>query len=194
MKKIIALLLALVLALSLVACGSSAPSTSGAASSEIAEEVPSSDSEPAEPESQPEETPAEGGSDVTVATMLSQDFVVLLEEGEKSALEIAEGIIGNEEIPFGPVAVEVAEGYLPGFTEDITGFEEGATFAPMIGSIPFVGYVFRLADEDTAKAFMENLKEKADTRWNICTEADEIVSYQHGSWVYFAMGPTSFED
>lgn len=188
MKKLIAILMALVLALSLVACGSKAPAASS--SSEAAsEEVSSAETESTEPESQPQQD----GSDETVATMLSRDFDTLTEQGGMTAVEMAENIIANEAIPFGPVAMEVEEGYLPGFTEDITGFEEGATFAPMIGSIPFVGYVFRLADADTAKAFLDNLMEKADTRWNICTEADEIVSRQNGDWVYFAMGPTSFE-
>lgn len=42
------------------------------------------------------------------------------------------------------ISMPVEEGPLNGFTGEIKGFEEAAVFSPMIGSIPFIGYVFKL--------------------------------------------------
>lgn len=110
------------------------------------------------------------------------------------AEELADKIITNEMIPFAGMAMAVEPGYLNGFTEEIDGFENGAVFGPMIGSIPFVGYVFYLEDGADVKAFVNNLKEKGDLRWNICTEADEMVCEAEGNKVFFVMCPTSLDE
>lgn len=107
-----------------------------------------------------------------------------------SAEELANEIISQEMIPFAGMAMAVEPGYLTGFTEEISGFAEGATFGPMIGSIPFVGYVFYLEDGADVEAFVKNLKDKGDLRWNICTEADEMVCDAVGNKVFFVMCPT----
>ena len=57
----------------------------------------------------------------------------------------------------------------------------------MIGTIPFVGYVFTVSDGGDVDAFVENLKNTADMRWNICTEADEMVVQAEGNRVFFVM-------
>lgn len=107
--------------------------------------------------------------------------------------ELANQIIANPVIQFSPVVMPVEAGYLPGFTTEISGFKSAATFAPMIGSIPFVGYVFDLESEDDVNAFMATLKDTSDPRWNVCVEADETVMGNYGTKVFFVMCPTSIE-
>ena len=60
----------------------------------------------------------------------------------------------------------------------------------MIGSIPFVGYVFQTDDAD---ALMAKLNATADPRWNICTEAAETVCIKQGNYVFFTMCPDEEE-
>ena len=66
-------------------------------------------------------------------------------------------------------------------------------FAPMIGTIPFVGYVFTLDEGADVDAFMQVLSDNADPRWNICTEAEETVIESADSMVFFVMCPAQFE-
>ena len=42
---------------------------------------------------------------------------------------------------------------------EITGFEQCVMFGPMIGTIPFIGYIFKLADGADVEAFKTVLKE-----------------------------------
>ena len=67
-------------------------------------------------------------------------------------------------------------------------------FAPMIGTIPFIGYVFTLSDASQASSLIATLKANADLRWNICTSADEMVAGSSGNKVFFVMSPISFEE
>ena len=88
----------------------------------------------------------------------------------------------------------MVEGWLNGFdAESITGFSECAMFAPMIGTIPFVGYVFDMPDAESAEALIDVLTENADPRWNICTEAEETVTGTAEDKVFFVMCPKSME-
>lgn len=82
------------------------------------------------------------------------------------------------------VKMDISEGYLDGFTDQISGFTSGVKFSPMIGAIPFVGYIFETESPDE---LLTCLKEKADPAWNICTEADETVSAVKGNLVFFLM-------
>ena len=112
-----------------------------------------------------------------------------------SALSVAESLAANPaiKVPVGAMAIE--PGYLTGFDNaEIKGFKEGAVFMPMIGTIPFVGYVFTLESAADAPAFIANLKSAANLRWNICTSADEMVAGSSGNKVFFVMCPTSFEE
>lgn len=93
-------------------------------------------------------------------------------------------LLNKVEVPYSLAKVEVSEGYLSGFDEEITGFQKGVMFSPMIGTIPFVGYVF---ETDDADALLSLLKEKANPAWNVCTEADETVSTSRGQLVFFLM-------
>ena len=79
---------------------------------------------------------------------------------------------------------EVEPGWLNGFSEDVTGFAKGVVVAPIIGSIPYVAYVFESEDPE---ALLKELDEKHNMRWNICTEADEKVSAIKGNLVFYIM-------
>ena len=60
----------------------------------------------------------------------------------------------------------------------------------MIGTIPFVAYIFEV---DNPKEFASTLKEQANLRWNICTEADEMQTSIVDNYVFFVMSPSNFE-
>lgn len=82
------------------------------------------------------------------------------------------------------VTMDVGPGYLDGFDDEIKGFTKGTKFSPMIGAIPFVGYVFETDDPD---ALLASLKASANLRWLVCAEADEQVSDISGNLVFFLM-------
>ena len=224
MKKLLSLILALMLAFSLAACtekkSEEAVNPSGnevveneeagkepevkpeeekeEEKEELSEEKPEAKPEEtpeAKPEVKPETNPEEKPEEPkTVGQTLLSAFKKSATDSS-SALSIAEALITNEVIVFGGGAVPVEEGYLVGFENaEIKGFSEGAMFAPMIGTIPFVGYVFTLANGTNAADFIATLKESANLRWNICTSADEMVTGSQGNKVFFVMCPTSFEE
>ena len=168
MKKIFCLMLAVMMLLSMVACGSKSGK----------EEV----------EQDPEPT--------TVGTFLRKDFKDrLAENADLTAQELADALLTNEHILFAGAAMPVEPGLLMGFDNaEITGFSEGVMFAPMIGTIPFLGYVFVLDEGTDADAFVKNLEDNANPRWNICTEAEETVTGKVGNKVFFVMCPTTMEE
>ncbi len=113
----------------------------------------------------------------------------------KSGEALANSILSIPEIEFSPVVMSVEEGMLTGFgNNEIKGFKSATTFAPMIGSIPFVGYVFELENAADTASFISTLKANANLRWNVCTEADEMITGSVGNKVFFVMCPTDFED
>jgi hypothetical protein len=139
------------------------------------------------PEVKPESTPA------TLGNTLLADFKAKAEG--KNTQQIADALLANPAIKFSGGAAPVEEGLLSGFgNTEITGFKSGTMFAPMIGSIPFVGYIFELENSADVPAFISKLKNNADLRWNICVEADEMVTGSVGSKVFFVMCPTTLED
>lgn len=111
-----------------------------------------------------------------------------------SPQEMADALLTNEEIQFSGATMEVKEGMLTGFDGEISGFEQGVMFAPMIGSIPFVGYIFKVADGQDVDAFAETLKTNANPRWNVCTEADETLVEASGNTIFFLMCPKELEE
>ena len=135
-------------------------------------------------------------ADGSVAQALLADFEAQVSENNAlTAQEIADALLTNEVILFSGVTMPVEEGLLMGFDNaEITGFDEGVMFAPAIGSIPFVGYVFDLPDDANADDFIAVLEENANPRWNICTEAEETVVESAGDKVFFVMSPISFEE
>ncbi len=127
----------------------------------------------------------------TPAGILFTSFKDQIKNGAADPEEIANQLVSNPIIPFAPVVMPVEPGFLNGFSSDISGFDSGAIFAPMIGSIPFVGYVFSVSGD--VDSFVQQLKNNADLRWNICTQADEMICEAVGNTVFFVMAPASFE-
>ena len=113
-----------------------------------------------------------------------------------SSVSLAEALAANSVLSnVGCGAMPVEPGYLTGFDNaEIKGFKEGTMFAPMIGTIPFVGYVFILEDGVNASDFISTLKSSANLRWNVCTSADVMVAGSSGNKVFFVMCPKSFEE
>lgn len=126
----------------------------------------------------------------TVGGVLLENFKA---DTKGTTQEIADRLLGNEVIAFQGASAPVEPGFLAGFdSAEITGFKEGTVFMPMINTIPFIGYVFEV--EEDAEAFMDTLKDNANLRWNICTEAEEMVVEAKDNKVFFVMSPKSFED
>lgn len=207
MKKLLLSALALTLTISMVACGSAeepsegtsneAPVATEAPAAPEATEAPAEDVEGEQSGEVVEGETTEGEvSGETLGNMLLADFnAALTEDASLDANALAEKLCANEMASLiGPVTMPVEPGFLMGFNNyEVTGFEEGVMFAPMIGSVPFVGYVFTLPADADADAFVTGLKDNADLRWNICVEADELVAEANGNKVFFVMCPTKIE-
>ena len=176
MKKLFSILIAATLLLSLCACGSSAPA---------ATEPPVQETPP------PSAAPSASPTGESMGQALLKDFSDRVNaEPELGAEELAKALLENPVIEFAGDALPVEPGLLTGFgNAEITGFAQGAMFAPMISTIPFVGYVFVLDEGADAEAFVQTLKDNADPRWNICTEADETIAEHVGNTVFFVMCP-----
>lgn len=132
----------------------------------------------------------------TVGGKLAALFVnELKENGDISNQELADTLLNKSEFEFASASMEVEPGLLTGFgNAEITGFRDGVMFGPIIGTIPFIGYVFTVEEGTNADDFIAVLKEHADLRWNICTAAEEMVAEKSGDRVIFVMGPLSFDE
>ena len=92
------------------------------------------------------------------------------------------------------MAVELDPEFAPGLDmSTITGYDKAAMVSPMIGVIPFVSYVFTVSEGTDANAFAEQLKTVSNPNWNICTSADETLTYVEGNTVIFLMSPASMD-
>lgn len=152
---------------------------------------------PVEPSKPAESKPQESApAATTVGTKLQAAFKSEVAANSSiSAEALANKLLANEVIKFSGGAVPVEPGMLTGFDNaEIKGFSEGVMFAPMIGSIPFVGYVFTLDAGTDASAFVSTLKANANPRWNICTEAEETVVERAGNKVFFVMCPKDMSE
>lgn len=122
-----------------------------------------------------------------VADTLGNKLASMFKEEIKSSEDIeaiANKLAGTTDLNC--VVSSVSEGYLNGFDGEIKGFTKGVSFAPMIGSIPFVGYIFQV---DNGEAFKETLLKVANPRWNVCTSAEETICVVEGNYVFFTMCP-----
>ena len=155
------------------------------------ENEPATPEVPADPQPEQSEESAPATSGDTVAAQLQKAFEGM---ADQSALDIATALSTHEVIKFGAGAMPVEPGLLSGFDNyEVTGFQEGAVFMPMIGSIAFVGYIFTLEDGADVNAFMENLKANSNPRWNICVAAEETLVSNVGNKVFFVMSPLYLE-
>ena len=142
-----------------------------------------------ETEETTEETTETNNTDI--GSILVSDFKNVVANSETTE-DIANELASNENFAvYNLVTMPVEEGFLNGFDNEITGFNNGTLFSPMIGTIPFVAYVFETDDADT---LVETLKSNANLRWNICTEADVMTVEVVDNYVLFAMTPSSIEE
>ena len=188
MKKIIALLACLAMLLTMAACGTTTPEATEPTTEPTTEATEPTTDEIVETPDEPATT--EG----TVGETLLATFKA---NSTGTAEEIANAVISDPIIQFMGMATPINPTdfeFLSGLGEaKITEYEEGAMFGPMIGTIPFIGYIFKLADGADVEAFKTTLSENANLRWNICTAAEELVVESEGNTVFFLMCPASFE-
>ncbi len=203
MKKALTLILASMMIMGCVACGDNSGSSSEAPTTEVTTEAPTEEiteeateevtEAPTEEDTEAEnDAPAASG---TLGETLNAEFKTYIEANpDATAQAVADTLMANPAILFAPATMPVENGLLSGFGEaEITGFSEGVMFAPMIGSIAFVGYIFKLDDGTDVDAFIQTLKDNADPRWNICVEAEETIVDCSGNTVFFVMCPKSLE-
>ena len=180
MKKVLAILMALVMVLALAACSKAPVTEENTTEADVQNAV--------------EETSEAAVSGDSVAKTLAAEFKALAAT-ETDAEALAGKLAQSSAVAaISPAAMPVEAGFLTGFDNvEIKDFEKGAMFAPMIGTIPFVGYVFTLTDGADVDAFVKTLEDNANLRWNICTMADEMVAVAEGNVVFFVMAPASFD-
>lgn len=124
----------------------------------------------------------------TMGTKLAAEFKSQIKE-TKDLKQIAENLAEMTDMFCVVEAME--SGYFPGFDNNVEGYKQAVGFFPMIGSVPFVGYIFEV---ENPKAFATTLTENANPRWNICTEASETVVEISGKYVFFTMCPGDAEE
>ena len=127
---------------------------------------------------------SESSSDINTDTLGGKYEKVFADSSSNDVNAVADELVAAKYLDTEFVKMEVQPGFLNGFTKEIKGFQSGVVFSPMIGSIPFVGYVFEANDPD---ALIAELTSCADPAWNICTVADETVYMTRGNLVFFLM-------
>ena len=137
----------------------------------------------------------EGIAANTTGAALYDAFAAALEANNAAtAVELAETLAYNSNLPFAPMAmpIEVGSEYFTGFDNYvITGYSSAAVFMPMIGSIPFVGYIFQVEEGIDMINYVNDLSANCNPRWNVCVEADETLVGYYGNTVFFLMCPAS---
>ena len=192
--KIIALLSVFALVLVFSACGGNTEATTApteeTTATQLTTEEASAEETTAEEATEAEETTA---ADMTVAATFAELFKAEAVKEGATTNTIATAFTSSEAVAFMPMVQDMEAGYLAGFDADITGFEACTAFMPMIGTIPFVSYVFELEADADKDAFVATLNDNANLRWNICTAAEEIVVETVDNFVFVIMAPLSFE-
>lgn len=202
MKKLVLTVLALTLAFSVTACGNKeepapeatpAPTEAPVATeAPEATEVPEVTEAPEATDAPQEDTNQGEVSGESLGQTLLAEFMAM--DASTDAYTMAETLITNEKILFMGGAMEVEPGLLSGFDNyEVTGFDKGAMFGPMMGSIAFVGYIFELPEGADVDAFVTGLKDNANPRWQICVTADETIVEANGNKVFFLMSPLTLE-
>lgn len=192
-RKILSCLLSVAVCCSIVACGNKND-----------EVLPSISPEPVVTEA-PTEAPTEDvvtnnqvEGETAGSTLLAVFNDALAADPSASLDTLAAAVLAHPSIQFMSGSMPVEPGLLAGFGDEnseveITGFEEGVQFGPMMGSIPFIGYIFTLSEDADQTAFMDTLKNGANLRWQICVEAEQLIVEANGNKVFFLMCPNSLE-
>lgn len=203
-RKTLVLILATSLVLSLTACGGKKTEVEAPVKEEVttetveettevveSTEIESTESseESTEAVESTEETEVKDTPTDTVASKLYELFETEIATTD-DINEVANKLIEAEYFKeVSMTTMEVEPGFLNGFEAEITAFNKCTMFAPMIGTIPFVGYIF---EADDAELLVTELSENATLNWNICTTADEMLVETHDNYVFFVMSPYSF--
>lgn len=126
----------------------------------------------------------------TVAITLKNQFESEIKK-EKDIEKVAKKIAKNKVLKISVEVSQIKNGdYISGFKKEIKDFKNAFAIRPMVGTIPFIAYIFEV---ENANEFAEELKANADLRWNICTEADEMHTVVSEDYVFFIMSPKNFE-
>ena len=196
MRKILAVALSVAMVFSIAACGKKDDTKNPAEGENITATVA-----PTNPAEDASGDKAEAGvitpefTDKVAGGAFWNEFLETMKANPETApIDVANKLIANPLVQFMGGAADVEPGFLAGFAEEISGFEKGAFFGPMMGSIAFAGYVFELADGADVTAFIDTLKTKADPRWNICVTADYTQVGAYGNTVYFLMYPADMDN
>lgn len=129
-------------------------------------------------------------SDTIGGQFLASFEAIAAESPSLNAEDFATSLVVQTAIDMNLSIVPVEEGLLSGFNNaEIKGFTDGCMFGPMIGAIPFVGYVFITDSAESAQTLQSLLIENGDPRWNVCTEAEETVTSIVDNKVLFLMCP-----
>lgn len=189
MKKKIVSLLCAVLVLGIVGCGADNKEQDNKDNTKVEQNDSENDADDEDDSDDNEasgETPGAGDySQDTLGGQLVALFTSEISDGA-DLTAVATTLSAVDVTGYDCAVTEYQPGYLPGFSEDVTGFNQAVGFMPWIGSVPFVGYIF---ETDDPEGFLENLINIADPRWNICTEAAETVYTISGNYVFFSMCP-----
>lgn len=137
-----------------------------------------------------EDKPVEEKEEPTIASVLTEQFEKEIKDNK--ALDVANKIAENEAIKINVETAELGKkDMVSGFKTEIKGYKKAYVIRPMIGSIPFIAYIFEV---ESPEDFEKTLKDNADLRWNICTEADEMKTAVVDNYVFFIMSPKNFEE
>lgn len=203
-RKTLVLMLATSLVLSLTACGGKKTEVEAPVKEEVttetveetteaveSTEIESTESgeESTEAVESTEETEVNDTPTDTVASKLYELFeteIATTDDINEVANKLIEAKYFKE---VSMTTMEVEPGWLNGFENEIKTFNNGVMFAPMIGTIPFVGYIF---ETDDTELLMSELEANALLNWNICTTADEMLVKAHDNYVFFVMSPYTF--
>lgn len=203
-RKTLVLMLATSLVLSLTACGGKKTEVEAPVKEEVttetveetteaveSTEIESTESgeESTEAVESTEETEVNDTPTDTVASKLYELFETEIATTD-DINEVANKLIEAEYFKeVSMTTMEVEPGWLNGFENEIKTFNNGVMLAPMIGTIPFVGYIF---ETDDTELLMSELEANALLNWNICTTADEMLVKAHDNYVFFVMSPYTF--
>ena len=202
MKKIVAIILASIMLLAFASCGNNNNGGETTTDADTTTAAPGETTSAELTTAAPEETTAEASNDIIPTvdekTLGGKLWAIFLDtcKSNPSATteEIANAVSSISEIQFMKMVSPIEPGLLAGFDNtEIKGFKSGHAFGPMIGSIPFICYIFELEDGADVAAFVKNLTDSANPRWNICVEAKQTIAGSCGNYVFFVMCPDSMQ-
>ena len=187
MKKTLLAIIFAILVISLVSCG--AKKDDGKGTDDAINDTGSiTDTDVIAPDTDAStETDAGTDSEELLSDSVVNAFFEKAKDG-MTAEEIANEMVKDGETEGYVVDVMGDDSYFMGFENaEITGYTEAARFSPMIGTIPFMAYIFILDEGADSAAFMQMLLDNCNPRWNICTEADTVKAEQSGNAILFLM-------